>query len=91
MGLAAIALLNFPHISSDDEAVFCADIENIVIDRESPVSHPVNRCAASQLQGVSWSEWFRGRSSSNQFHFIDLLELLSRPGNSEAKNPAKTN
>ncbi len=91
-GIAAIALLSFPQISSDDKSVFCGDTENTVIEHELPISHPANRCAtASQSQGVSWSEWFTGRSSSYQFHFIDLLELLSRSGNSEAKNPAKTN
>jgi hypothetical protein len=27
---------------------------------------------------TSWMSWFSGQSSSAQFHFIDLLELLSR-------------
>jgi hypothetical protein len=27
---------------------------------------------------TSWLSWFSGQSSSAQFHFIDLLELLSR-------------
>jgi hypothetical protein len=26
----------------------------------------------------SWLSWFRGKSRSTQFHFVDLLELLSR-------------
>mgnify|MGYP002807137295 CR=1 FL=1 len=89
--MAAVVLLSFPQISLDDKSAFCGDTETTVIDHELPVSHPVNRCAANQQQGVSWSEWFSGRSSSYQFHFIDLLELLSRSGNSEAKNPAQTN
>lgn len=26
----------------------------------------------------SWISWFQGKSRSTQFHFVDLLELLSR-------------
>jgi hypothetical protein len=26
----------------------------------------------------SWYSWFKGKSRSTQFHFVDLLELLSR-------------
>jgi hypothetical protein len=91
-GLATIAILSFFQASSDDRSAFCGDLDNVVLDHELPVSHPANRCATvEQAEGVSWSEWFTGRSSSYQFHFIDLLELLSRSGNSEAENPAKTN
>ncbi len=90
-GLATVAILSVSQVSSDDRNVFCGNLENAVFDQELPVSHPVNRCATDRSQGVSWSEWFTGRSSSYQFHFIDLLELLSRSGNSEAKNPTETN
>ncbi|AGH47143.1 hypothetical protein [Paraglaciecola psychrophila] len=90
-GLVAAAMLSVSQSSLDDKNVFCGNLENVALDHELPVSHPVNRCAANQQQGVSWSEWFSGRSSSYQFHFIDLLELLSRSGNSVAKNPAQTN
>jgi hypothetical protein len=89
--LATVALLSISQGALDDRNVFCGNLENVVFDHELPVSHPVNRCAANQSQGVSWSEWFTGRSSSYQFHFIDLLELLSRSGNSQAKNPSQTN
>ena len=90
-GLAAVATFSFAQVSFDDRNVFCGNLGNVVLDQELPVSHPQNRCATDQSQGVSWSNWFTGRSSSYQFHFIDLLELLSRSGNSEVKNPAKTN
>lgn len=89
-GLATVAILSVSQVSSDNRNAFCGNLENVVLAQELPVSHPVNRCAASQSKGVSWSQWFTGRSSSYQFHFIDLLELLSRSGNSEAKNPTKT-
>jgi len=83
-GVATVAILSFSQVSLDSKNVFCGKLENIVLDQELPVSHPVNRCATEQSQGVSWSQWFAGRSSSYQFHFIDLLELLSRSGSSEA-------
>lgn len=83
-GLATVAILSFSQIASEDTNVFCGMLENAVLDHELPISHPVNRCVTEQSQGVSWSEWFTGRSSSYQFHFIDLLELLSRSGNNEA-------
>ena len=34
-------------------------------------------CSNSQQ---SWFSWFQGKSRSTQFHFVDLLELLSRLG-----------
>lgn len=83
-GITAVAMLSFSQVSLDSNSMFCGDLDNVVLDQQLPVSHPVNRCATEQSQGVSWSQWFSGRSSSYQFHFIDLLELLSRPGNLEA-------
>jgi hypothetical protein len=40
-----------------------------------PSSHPNNRCATENTD-VSWKNWLTGKSRSNQFHFLDLLELL---------------
>jgi hypothetical protein len=34
--------------------------------------------AESASQNVSWFMWFMGQSASFEFHFLDLLELLSR-------------
>jgi hypothetical protein len=90
-GLATIAILTISQVSSDNRDVFCENIDTVTLDHDLPVSHPVNRCAGYQSPGVSWSQWFTGRSSSYQFHFIDLLELLSRSGSSEAKKPTTTN
>jgi hypothetical protein len=89
--LATVAILSASQVSSGDRNAFCGNSKNVVLDQELPISHPVNRCAGVQSQGISWSQWFTGRSSSYQFHFIDLLELLSRPGNSAANNPTKVN
>jgi hypothetical protein len=32
---------------------------------------------------VSWLAWITNKSTSNQFHFLDLLELLSQIGSDE--------
>jgi hypothetical protein len=82
-GIATVAMLSFSQVSLNSRNVFCGDLKNVVLAQELPVSHPVNKCATDQIQGISWSQWFTGHSSSYQFHFIDLLELLSRAGNSE--------
>jgi hypothetical protein len=84
ISITAVAILSFSQISLDNNSKFCGDLDNVVLNQQLPVSHPVNRCATEQSQGVSWSQWFSGRSSSYQFHFIDLLELLSRSKNLEA-------
>jgi hypothetical protein len=36
----------------------------------------VSECINATQQ--SWFSWFQGKSRSTQFHFVDLLELLSR-------------
>jgi hypothetical protein len=90
-GIVTVAILSVSQASLDDRNFFCGSLVNLSIDHNLPVSHPINRCATEQSQGVSWSSWFSGRSSSYQFHFIDLLELLSRSGNSKEKNLTKTN
>ncbi|WJG10006.1 hypothetical protein [Aliiglaciecola sp. LCG003] len=66
------------HISLEQSADFCANIERGQYEVSLPMSHPLNRCAAGQSKNVSWTNWFSGRSPSYQFHYLDLLELLSR-------------
>lgn len=36
----------------------------------------IQECINASQQ--NWYSWFQGKSRSTQFHFIDLLELLSR-------------
>jgi hypothetical protein len=43
----------------------------------------VSECINAGQQ--NWFSWFQGKSRSTQFHFVDLLELLSRV--SPAQNP----
>ena len=74
--VASLALPNFAH---DEGSVFCSCSNTVVFDTQLPMSHPVNRCAQQiSNKGVSWSSWISGSSNSYSFHFIDLLELLSR-------------
>ncbi|WP_026376903.1 hypothetical protein [Aestuariibacter salexigens] len=63
---------------SEEDNALCQASGSFAFDHSLPMSHPVNRCAAQQENGISWLTWFSGRSSSYQFHFLDLLELLSR-------------
>lgn len=54
-----------------------------------PQGHLVTQCGAAMVSEVSWLEWFSGKSSSYQFHFFDLLELLY--GRSESVRSVITN
>ena len=56
----------------------CACSNNVKIDKSLPMSHPTNRCATQQTSEVSWTSWFLGNGHNSQFHFLDLLELLTR-------------
>ena len=56
-----------------------------------PASHIQNQCARHQegVEEVSWLSWIAGKSSSFQFHFLDLLELMhSDEGNRDFTSPA---
>ncbi|MGJ8682383.1 hypothetical protein [Paraglaciecola sp.] len=77
-GVAFATVLGLSYASPQEGSLFCHCETNISFDHNLPLSHPVNRCASSQSDAVSWSSWISGKSSSYQFHFIDLLELLSR-------------
>ena len=71
----AIAMCEFHHNSEEYEQVL-------------PAGHLVTQCGATMVSEVSWLEWFSGKSSSYQFHFFDLLELLY--GKSESVSSALT-
>jgi hypothetical protein len=43
--------------------------------RQSVNGPTTQACVTSPLT-VSWTRWLSGKSSSFQFHFLDLLELL---------------
>jgi hypothetical protein len=79
MGSAAFAFLLVAQTQFANGDGFCANVERVVFNAHFPVSHPVNRCASEKPENdISWITWFSGRSPSFQFHYLDLLELLSR-------------
>ncbi|MFY8273701.1 hypothetical protein AAEU32_06210 [Pseudoalteromonas sp. SSDWG2] len=41
---------------------------------------------ATQQEEQSWFAWFTGDSRSAQFHYLDLLELLSRDDSKNARH-----
>jgi hypothetical protein len=56
--------------------------DDILLKTATHSSANIN-CIA-QDKSVSWITWITNKSASNQFHFLDLLELLSR-SSSEGK------
>jgi hypothetical protein len=78
-GSAAFAFLMVAQTQFAEGDGFCANVEQVAFNASFPVSHPINRCASGKpLNDISWTTWFSGRSPSFQFHYLDLLELLSR-------------
>ncbi|WP_088331387.1 hypothetical protein [Lacimicrobium sp. SS2-24] len=71
----AIGWSGYSH--KDQLGIDCANSQ-ATVDTRLPVSHPQNRCAMGNKQDVSWSSWLSGKGQGMQFHFLDLLELLSR-------------
>lgn len=74
--IAFTVFAQLPQVSEGHS--FCSCPNQAEFDHSLPMSHPINRCATEQASGVSWSTWFSGNSGSSQFHYLDLLELLSR-------------
>ncbi|GGA63787.1 hypothetical protein GCM10011369_01460 [Neiella marina] len=55
-----------------------------------PSSHPTNQCAlASETPSTSWYGWATGSSRSTSFHFLDLLELISRNSSDRIQSDKK--
>jgi hypothetical protein len=44
---------------------------------------PSSRQCSHHGNEVSWLAWVTNKSTSNQFHFLDLLELLTQVGSDE--------
>lgn len=87
--VAFVAVLSFSYSSQNQGTLFCHCKPDLAFDHTLPLSHPINRCASTQSGAVSWYSWISGKSGSYQFHFIDLLELLSRTKDYTQEN--KTN
>lgn len=87
---ALVAIMSFASDLEDEGLQFCSCSANIEMDTTLPLSHPVNRCARQQSAGVSWVSWFTGSSATKQFHYLDLLELLTRVTTSDADNTSNS-
>ncbi|MEP0355338.1 MAG: hypothetical protein ABJH06_12335 [Paraglaciecola sp.] len=85
IGVMVIAVFGSLNLSNYQQLSFADCPKSVTFQNSLPLSHPINRCAAQESQSISWSSWFTGHSSSYQFHFIDLLELLSRTPDSSDK------
>lgn len=85
----AVSLV-FAHVPSSDSDLFCSSLNSTHLDTSLPVSHPANRCALEKSAGVSWSSWLSGKTHGYQFHYLDLLELLSRRSDTTKSNTRPT-
>ncbi len=66
-------LLGTFHLATDSRELVTTD------------SQPLCANAQQQAEEVSWVSWLTGRSTSYRFHYLDLLELLSRQKGSESE------
>lgn len=71
LGVSAVVLL-FP-FQNDLQVASCS---KTILLADNGMQQVTIQC--TQAPQPSWSSWFSGNSRSTQFHFIDLLELLSR-------------
>lgn len=80
----------YAQVLSSKEAEYCGCSVKTMFDKKLPVSHPSNRCIDSPSTSVSWFAWLSGKSGSNQFHYLDLLELLTRSDSESESAPSAT-
>lgn len=81
-GIASILFAAGAIAAGQNGFAACDCASDVEPDLSLPMSHPVNRCAFNQTKEVSWYSWFSGKSQSGQFHYLDLLELLTRNSHS---------
>lgn len=84
LSTALVTMLSFASDLEDEGLQFCSCSATVTLNASLPMSHPVNRCATQQSTGVSWVSWFTGSSATKQFHYLDLLELLTRVTSSDS-------
>ncbi len=74
--VVAMTAMSVQNLAATESASACVcSSSNSTYNSSLPASHPNNRCAR-QSEDLSWTNWFSGKSQSNQLHFVDLLELL---------------
>ena len=75
----AVALLSIAATFTPETRSSVCDYQPVTdFNPKLPASHVQNQCARhlDGVEEVSWLSWIAGKSSSFQFHFLDLLELL---------------
>lgn len=81
MACAAVMTLTLSDLDSVS-AFFCTDdtpsFNATVTPMVTLVEEPTLCNADADSDRVSWFSWVTGQSASFEFHFLDLLELLSR-------------
>lgn len=65
----------FYFLPQPQENTIASCIKTVSLNQQGVESYQLQCALAPQ---TSWMSWFSGKSSSAQFHFIDLLELISR-------------
>lgn len=73
--------LVFTFIAIQPSVSDCEQTRYTTQNAENGLPHSI-QCANNGNE-VSWLAWVTSKSTSNQFHFLDLLELLSQIGPEE--------
>ena len=90
IGATLVTMVAVSKAPTADSNAFCSCADTVTLDTQLPMSHPINRCANQQVSDVSWSSWFSGQRNSGQFHYLNLLELLSRHSDKTKQKPSNS-
>lgn len=83
--MLSAAYFNPPSVS---QVVCELNTDAPAITQTVSLPNPTSTCSALLTPEVSWLEWVAGKSTSYQFHFFDLLELLYGRSDSNFNAPA---
>lgn len=72
---SALSVTAFVSLSSNDEDTFLAAASDCQCNTIT-VSSSANQCIQTNKE-TGWFSWITGDSRSAQFHYLDLLELLT--------------
>ncbi|MBE0366565.1 hypothetical protein J8L98_19435 [Pseudoalteromonas sp. MMG013] len=75
LGLSAIAIVSLGAISYDNAQLVLAEHKNCGCNTTLQTTNQ-NTLICKREAHTSWYAWLTGESSSAQFHYLDLLELL---------------
>ncbi|WP_010366450.1 hypothetical protein [Pseudoalteromonas citrea] len=87
-GLSAIAIVSLGAISYDDSQIISSLYSRCACNVTS--QSPADIQACKHDAHTSWYAWLSGESSSAQFHYLDLLELLLGSKESSSTNDGFT-